>query len=68
MSPPPLVISRCSCDRSERVTPEEEGVQGTPDLVVILRGRVLLHMLPCRGGIVLGIEDGPNLLRVSEEG
>ena len=50
------------------VTPEEEGVIGTPGLVAILRGLVLLHMLPCRGGRVLGMEDGPNLLRTSEEG
>jgi hypothetical protein len=50
------------------VTPEEEGVQGTPDLAAIMRGRILLHMLPCCGGGVLSMEDCPNLLRVSEEG
>ena len=50
---------------ADLVTPKEEGVQGAPDLAVILRGQVLLHMLPCRGGEVLGMEDGPNLLRVS---
>jgi hypothetical protein len=53
---------------ADPVTPKEEGVQGTPDLVAILRGRLLLHMLPCRGGGVLSMEDGPNLLHVGEEG
>jgi hypothetical protein len=53
---------------ADPVTPEEEGVQGTPDLAAILHGRVLLHMLPCRGGGVLGMENGPNLLCISEEG
>ena len=50
------------------VTPEEESVKGTPGLAAILHGGVLLHMLPRRGGGVLGMEDGPNPLRVSEEG
>ena len=50
------------------VTPEEEGVQGTPDLAAILRGQILLDVLSCRGGGVLSMEDRPNLLRVSEEG
>ena len=53
---------------ADPVTSEEEGVQGTPDLALILCGQILLHMLPCRGGGVLGMEDGPNLLRVHEEG
>ncbi len=53
---------------ADPVTPKEEGVQSTPDLEAILRGRVLLQMLPCRGGGVLGMEDGPNLLCVGEEG
>ncbi len=50
------------------VTHKEEGVQGPPDLAAILRGLVLLDVLPRRRGGVLGVEDGPNLLRVSEEG
>ncbi len=50
------------------VTPKEEGVQGPPDLAAILRGRVLLDVLPRRRGGVLGVEDGPNLFCVSEEG
>jgi hypothetical protein len=49
------------------VTPEEEDVQGTPDLAAILRGRILLHMLPCRSSGIVSMEDCPNLLRVSEE-
>ena len=53
---------------ADPVTPEEEGVKGTSDLAAILCGRVLLYMLPCRGGGVLGMEDGPSLLCVSEEG
>ncbi len=53
---------------ADPVTPKEEGVQGTPDLAAILRGQILLHMLPCRGGGVLGMEDGPNFLRVHEGG
>ncbi len=53
---------------ADPVTPEEEGVQGTPDLAAILCGRILLHMLPRRRGGVLGMEDGPNLLRVHEDG
>ena len=53
---------------ADPVNPKEESVQSTPDLAAILHGRVLLHMLPCRRGGVLGMEDGPNLLCVSEEG
>ena len=53
---------------ADPVTLKEEGVQGTPDLAAILCGQVLLHMLSCHGGGVLGMEDGPNLLPISEEG
>ena len=53
---------------ADPVNPKEEGVQSTPDLAAILHGRVLLHMLPCRGGGLLDMEDGRNLLCVSEEG
>ena len=35
---------------ADPVTPEKEDVQGRPDLAAILRGQILLHMLPCRGG------------------
>ena len=48
--------------------PKEQGVQGAPDLAAILPGRILLDVLPCRGSGVLGMEDCPNLLRISEEG
>jgi hypothetical protein len=57
------VVVHCA----DPVTPKEEGVQGTLDLTAIPRGQVLLHMLACRGGGVLSMEDGPNLLCVSEE-
>jgi hypothetical protein len=50
------------------VSPEEEGMKGLPGLAAILRGGVLLHMLPRCGGGVLGMEDSLNLLRISEEG
>jgi hypothetical protein len=50
------------------VTPEEEGVQGTPDLAAILRGQILLDVLPRQRGSVSGVEYGPNLLRIREEG
>ncbi len=43
-------------------------MQGAPDLAAILRGRILLDMLPCRGSGVLSMEDRPDLLCVSEEG
>jgi hypothetical protein len=50
------------------VLPKEEGVQGAPDLAAILRGRVLLDVLPSPSSGILGMEDDIDLLRVSEEG
>jgi hypothetical protein len=44
------------------VTPKEMGVEGTPDMVAVLGGRVFLHMLPHTKGREQGMEDGPNLL------
>jgi hypothetical protein len=43
-------------------------VEGVPYLAAALLGHELLHMLPCPCSGKARMEDGPNLLQVSEEG